>query len=422
MTQAGPTSPEVTPDDRPAASLLVGIGRGALLVFLPVFAIGQALAWTAAAVTGWYGPSTWARVGLAESLTGAHVAFDATAVVFGGSPQLAGELAFATGAVTIAIVVLAFRAGRAQAAGLEDRPLAAAAAASAVGLGFALPTFLTSFGATLTIDRFGIDRLEPLRWQSLVFPAVIAGAAAVVGALGLARQRVEERIGERVVAAVRGGAIAFWWGLVLALVGALLAAALSPSPVATYARALDRAGAVGAAAIVQQALLAPNGSALVLATSMGATTTFVLGPDGEIEVTREGVHAEGVLGGFVAAVLGANGPDVARFPWWFAGWWLVPAAATVVGGRAAAGRAARAEGALRGALSGAVYAVLCAVAVWAASITVPTWGLGRAGEITIGTSPILTGALALAWGVIGGTVGGTVVRPAKMLSARERPR
>ena len=420
MTSGGPT-PTVPTDVRPLTLVLGGLRRGALLVFVPVYVIGQLLAVCAGIVTGWYGLSSWVRIGLAESLTSVRVAFDATATS-GGTSQSAGQLVLATGALTIAVLVLAFRAGRAHAAGLEERPLAAAAAGSAVGLGFALPTFATSFAATVVIDRFGIDRLQPVRWQAFALSLIVAGAAAAAGALARARQGVDERIGERVVAAVAAGAAAFWWGLVLAFIAALVTAALSPTQVGTYARILDRGGAVGAAAIIQQALLVPNGSVLVLATSMGATTTVAVGADGAIAVTREGVHANGAAGQFVAAVLGANGTEIARFPWWFAGWLLVPLAATVIGGRiAAAGIARRSERVARGAASGLVYAALCAIAVWGASITIPGWGVGRSEVVTLGASPVIAGALALVWGLVGGAIGGAIPWP-PALSRRERPR
>jgi hypothetical protein len=155
---------------------------------------------------------------------------------------------------------------------------------------------------------------------------------------------------------------------------------------------------------------------------MGATTTVAVGADGAIAVTREGVHANGAAGGFVAAVLGADGPEIARFPWWFGGWLLVPLAATVIGGRTAAtGIARRSERVARGAASGIVYAALCAIAVWSASITIPTWGVGRSEVVTLGASPLIAGALGVAWGVIGGAIGGAIPWPPG-LSGRERPR
>ena len=45
MSSGGSAAAEVPADPQPGALLLGGLRRGALLVFLPVFVAGQALAW-----------------------------------------------------------------------------------------------------------------------------------------------------------------------------------------------------------------------------------------------------------------------------------------------------------------------------------------------------------------------------------------
>ncbi|MDP9185461.1 MAG: hypothetical protein M3O29_07335 [Actinomycetota bacterium] len=429
MSAGGATRQEIPPDTRPIALLLGGIRRGALLVFLPLLAAGQLLAWLTDAVTGWYRPWSWVKIGLAESLTGARVAFDATIVqrnvaIFGTRDvTTTGQLVVATGALTVAVLVLAFRAGRYQGRGLEERPLAAALAGSSIGLGYGVPAFISALPVTLGLQRFGIDRLEPVLWQALLLPLCVAAAAGATGGLAGARHRLEDGRWEAVVAAIRGGATGFWWGIALSFVGVLLAAALSPGPLGSYARFVNRADGAGAATVVEHALLLPNQSALVLATAMGATTSLRVGQTDIVDVTRQGVRATGPSSPFLAGLAGSADDQLARFPWWFAAFLLVPLAAAVLGGRAARGdRGSVIDQAMRGAGAGLVFAALCAVAVWAASITVPTWGSASLGSVAFGASPIATGALAVVWGVPGGIVGAALGWPARLTVGSATPR
>jgi hypothetical protein len=427
MSTGGPTRAEVPPDTRPGALLLAGLRRGALLVFLPVFAAGQLLAWLTFAATGWYGAWSWSKIGLAVSLTSVRTPFEATVQVrdglFDPHGTTTSRLVIATGALTIAVLVLAYRAGGAQARGLERRPLTAGVAGSVTGLGFGIPAFVASLPVSLSFVRFGIDHLEPVRSLALVLPVLVAGMAGAIGGLARARERLSEGGGANVLAAIAGGATAFWWGAVLAFVGILLAAALSPAPVGSYARFVDHAGPGGAATLVEHALLLPNQTVLVLATSMGATTSLQVGTNGALDLTWRGIEANGSAGGFLAAIAGSADLQVARFPWWFAGFLLVPLAATVIGGRAAAVDAGTFRARVgRGAAAGVVFAALCALAVWAASITLPTFGLGHLGAITIGASPLITGLLAAAWGVPGGAAGAAIPWPAKLRASGARPR
>jgi hypothetical protein len=77
-----------------------------------------------------------------------------------------------------------------------------------------------------------------------------------------------------------------------------------------------------------------------------------------------------------------------------------------MGGRSA-GRAAggRPEAALRGALAGVVYAMLCGVAAWAAAIVLPPWSAILGGPLRLSVEPLTTTFIALVWGVVGGTIG-----------------
>ena len=413
MSVGGSVGAESPPDTRPGALVLGGLRRGALLVFLPVFVAGQALAWLTYAASGWYHPWSWFKIGLAETLASVRVPFTSTETA-GGVTSVA-TLQVAMGALTIAVLVLAFRAGREQARGLGRRPAASALAGSAVGLGFALPMFVSAFPVTLGFPQFGVDRLQPVLWVAFTLPLVVAGSAGAVGALAGAREQVEWRSvwAARCAAAARGGATAFWWGLVLSFIGFLTLAAVTAGPPSAYARFVGRTGGSGAATVIQHAVLLPNQSAMILAVSMGATAELSVAGDAAVELDRSGVRTTSEAGSFLAAYVGADGTRAA-FPSWYALFLLVPAAASVLGGRAAAtGTKPMGERLIRGVSAGVVFAGLCGLAAWGATLVVPTWANALGGSVSLGTAPLTTAALALAWGLVGGLVGAAIPWPAR---------
>jgi hypothetical protein len=90
---------------------------------------------------------------------------------------------------------------------------------------------------------------------------------------------------------------------------------------------------------------------------------------------------------------------------------LVPAIATIMGGRWAGSVSERSGGAAAavGAVAGAVFAVVMLGAILASSITL-SYGadpdaVGRGGHLWIGPDPVTGTLVALAWGVIGGSIG-----------------
>jgi hypothetical protein len=100
------------------------------------------------------------------------------------------------------------------------------------------------------------------------------------------------------------------------------------------------------------------------------------------------------------------GREALRFPSWFWLFLLVPAAATVLGGRhAAAGMRRRSEAVARGALGGLVYAALCGSAAWASTIVLPIGAVVVPGPIRLGPDPWVTLVVAIPWGVLGGSLG-----------------
>jgi hypothetical protein len=413
MSAGYPTRSEIPPDTRPVSPLLSGLRRGALLVFLPVFVAGQAIAWLTYAVSGWYRPWSWFKIGIAETLASVRVGFTASVqpagAGFAPEMRLAGDFPFAlaVGALLIAVTVLAFRVGREQGRGLEGRPLVAAIAGTIPGLGFAIPMIVIALPVTLGFPQFGIEHLEPVLWQAFVLPLVVGGVAGAVGGLAAARPALDEREpwGPRLAAAAHGGFTALWWALALAFGGFLAVAALQPGPTAAYARFVDRTGGSGAALVVQHALLLPNQSSMILDTAMGVPTTIDVADTPLARVTITGVDTIGTEGAAVAGLVHA-GSEHADFPAWYWAFVLVPAAATVVGGRTAGGAArGRREAAARGGLAGIVYGVLCTIAAWFAAIVLPLFAATVGGSVRVGTDPVRTGSFALLWGLAGCTLG-----------------
>ena len=413
MSAAGAVAAQVAPDTRPSTLLLGGLRRGALLVFLPVFVAGQALAWLTYAASGWYHPWSWFKIGLAETLSSVRVPFTSTEAADGATAV--ATLQVAMGALTIAVLVLAYRAGKEQGRGLERRPAASALAGTAVGPGFALPMVMAAFPITLGFPQFGIDRLQPVLWQAFALPLVVGSVTGAVGGVAGARAQVEGATpwGPRLAAAARGGAVAFWWGMLLAFIGFLVLAAVSAGPPRAYARFVGRTGGSGAATVIQHAVLLPNQSAMILAVSMGATAELSVAGDPAVQLDRSGIRTSSDAGSFLAAYVGANGTN-ATFPSWYVLFVLVPGVACVLGGRAAgSGEKRMGERLVRGTIGGVVFAMLCGVAAWGATIVVPTWASALGGSVSLGTHPLATGGLALAWGLVGGLLGAAVPWPAR---------
>ena len=167
--------------------------------------------------------------------------------------------------------------------------------------------------------------------------------------------------------------------------------------------------------MIQHAVLLPNQSAMFLAVSMAATAQLSVAGETAVALDRSGIRTTSEAGSFLAAYVGANGTS-AVFPAWFALFLSIPAAARVLGGRAAGvGVAGRGERLARGALGGFVFAVLCGMAAWGATLVVPTFASALGGSVSLGTEPLTTTALALAWGLAGGLLGAAVRWPGRAM-------
>ncbi len=401
-------APAEVPVDTGMGALVVGgLRRGALQVFLPVALVAQGVAWLGFLISGVYGPWSWTKIGFAYALTSARVPFDVTAR--GAAAAAPGDvLELALGAFTVAFVVLAFRAGREQAKGLERQPGPAAAAGALIGPGVAVPMAVAAYVVRLGFPRLGIEVLEPVLWASFAFPLVLSSIAGVVGGAARAREVLEEGGGwrARVGEVIRTGALACWWGLVLATVATLLLAAVEMGVTKAYGRFIGRAERAGAIAVVHHALALPNQSALALGVSMGVPADLKVGKERTATVGLEGFAAEGEFRGLLGDV--TQDPEAGSFPTplWYWAFLVVPAAATLLGGRLA-GEGARSprSAAASGALAGFVYAALCVGVVWFASVSLPLLPGVLGGSVRLGQPLGRLAVVSLAWGVVGCTAG-----------------
>ena len=285
MSAGRPTRAELPADTRPAALLVSGLRRGAVLVFLPLFVAGQALAWLTYAASGWYRPWSWFKIGLAETLASVRVPFTA-----GGSAASAAVLQLALGALTILVLVLAFRpAASRRAASSRERALRRSRARrwasgsrsrcssrpcrsrsgfrSSGSIGWSR----CSGGRSCCRSSSGRGRAPrvappPRARRSSMKPA---GGAAWPPAPSAARSRC--------------GGGSCWRSSAFCCLPRSHRGRPAPTP-----GSLPGAGGSGAAAVILHATLLPNQSAMILATSMGGTTTLSLAGEPAVTLTRHG--------------------------------------------------------------------------------------------------------------------------------------
>lgn len=440
---------------------LAGPWRDALergfVAFLCVAAVGQAMAlavWLVADT----GASLWTfvRIGLLEVGAFHHVAIEldvpdlTVAAAAGGPGATSLSVGVALLAVTALAVALLVHAGRAVADRAGGGPLARIAWGAAVAPPYGIPVFLLALLVDVrTPIRLGVFASGELHvglsaWQAFAFPLVIAGASGAAGGLrsALRDPAPDDARLARAGAIVAGGWRMFALGLALSLAGLFAAgvvrpdepeALLTPST-ARYVRAVLDRPAIGLVLLGHHVSLLPNEAVWTLVPAMGGCD----GARGSVEEdvlcygrfpTAVGTTLQSLTGDRAVRIpLGSATYDTAPAGYFL--FLLVPAIATLLGGRRAASRlGSRGPEALgSGAAAGVVFAALVAAGALASSVTVVYGGAfggqdATAGSFVAGPSVVAGTLLALAWGVAGGVLGAatTWLRPTPP-GARSAPR
>jgi len=403
---------------RPPAALTARLGDALFLWFHHVTLTFETIGRAAQPVAG-AGPSLTFR-------------FTLGLAVLGGT-GFAGWL-LARGGRTVAV-----RAG----AGAGRGPTSALTAGlhgAKVAVPYAVVCLAASAGARFTVrlpsNPFvptGLS-VRPAYLSAFLWPLAIGAVAGFAGGVRAsspgrrvstvpaARQPAEGPPGaewdRRLRGAVWGGARMFLGAVALAFLGLLVLGAAHPSVTRAYFRAAFAHGVLrGVTLVAATALAVPNLAAWVVFASMGScvelggSRSTCLLSYGHFPGGPGGSRLGGAFGRLVPS--GPGGPA----PTGYLLFLLVPVVAVVLGGAGAAVRArtaSRLEAAAVGAAAGVVFALLCVglVALATADGAVGA-GLGRSAASTfrLGPQPVVSGLLALAWGALGGGVGGLARGP-----------
>ncbi len=339
--------------------------------------------------------STALRLGWFYTLTFHRVGLDIT--TGDTSSRLSIALLTGTGLVLWMLYRAGWAAGRVAEPSLWGRTLAGVMIAPVYAVPIGLFTLVTHLSLHVpAASPPDVARIHGVVWQAFVIPAAIAAVAGGVGGM-LSGEPEGSRLRDWLV----GGWRMLLLALGLALIGLLILSAVRPQGLRTYVHAVAANGPRGGALLLgHHALLLPNQSFMVLAPSMGACVSLE-GPAATVPILCPGrlpVLGRDVSPTILAASRGAVPPAHRPMP---AGYWLfllVPAGATVLGGRWAAEHARGRERWIRSAGAGVVFGTLVGFGAWAACIGFRSFSFGPV--------PVPTGLLGLVWGVIGGTLGG----------------
>jgi hypothetical protein len=328
----------------------------------------------------------------------------------GGSATV--ELGVALLAVTALAVWLLFRAGRRSAFG--DRAGVRALTGARVALGYAPPVLLVAllvrFEEPIEVGSFvtGGVRISLSAWQALVFPFAIAALAGAAGGVWSWASTAPDPSAVRTRAVLGGGWRMFLFALALSYLGLFVAGiaqpdeavALATPSTARYVDTVFERPRQGSALLAHHLALSPN----------EAIWTFVPAA-GACDVVRGSERADFLCYGRFPFEMSSGEVAFGNAPPGYLAFLLVPAIATIAGGRWAGSVSERsgAAAAAVGAAAGAVFALVMLGAIVASSITL-SYGadadaVGRGGHLWIGPDPVTGTVVSLAWGVIGGSLG-----------------
>lgn len=386
--------------------------RAGSLVFLTVAAFAQLIALAVFAARGADG-SLAEHAGIGWLYVGAFHGIPLEVVPAEPGVVVETRVTIAVLLPTLAVVWLAFAAGRAAARDATGTAPWRVFVAIVVAVPYAAASFALSLVVTIhlalvaTETLFGgpVDvTLEPAAtlirtFLAAVLPAAVGGLAAI--------RRPDLRVIRGLVAGVAGGSMAFVVALLLAFVGLLINAGADPTAARAYFAAVAEPSPAATAMLVGHHVLAlPNQSMWVLVPAMGAEDQLRFGGSERTLVSYGAAPTD--LGTGVPSA-GGGAPAVTTEPLsrWYLLFLSVPAAATVVGGARSARVARSLPGALAlGAGAGVVFAALVlagsvlSTIAWRTSVTA-----GEGLSVAVGPDPVGAVPVAAAWGVAGGLIG-----------------
>lgn len=403
---------------RIAAAGWAGAAAWGAASILIVVAAGQLLALTLAPSGIGGSPSASARIGwlLTCLFHRVPIRIEASAPVGTGGAGASGVVAAALLTGTAGAAAVLFIAGRSVADRVggtaPERVLHGAKVAPVYALAaFVISTFVAVRIPVPANPFVGDLSIRPSPFGSLAWPFILAAVAGAAGGRSSAARAGDRRGSSgRVAAAGAGGWRMLILGLAFALAGLVVLAVAQPDAAAAYGRFLIRSGPGEAPAIVAgQALSLPNHAVLTLVPAMGGCDGVYSGDGVRLDaICLDRVPRELSLALFTPE--SGPSPEIGDAPRSFLLLLLAPAAASILGGVAAARRAEGSTGPQRaavGASAGVVFAVLVAVASALAGIRVSgeLFTGTPGGSVIYGPDPLAAGVLALGWGVVGGAIG-----------------
>lgn len=427
-----------------AGALLVGwnvAGLWALITAAAALAVAECVAWLGALAggsTSQAGTVTRAGGALFLWFHGIGVSIAPPAGGFGGPgaailQNVAVTLSLTLMTGTILVLVLLARGGRrvAEAAGGPAwlRGLQGMKVALPYGAVCLLLSLTQAFTLRLPGSSFpGVDvsgvSIHPVYLEAFLWPALLGVLGGFVGGLR-STPEADRTTGTRLLrGAVSGAGAMLAFGLALAFLGLLILAALHPDATRSYLHGMFGHGASrGIALLALNVLALPNLCVWLLVPAMGscvgAHVTYGGASFSSCLVSYAHVATPAALRGIESLGPFATDPrQLPRPPTGYLAFMAIPLVAAGLGGYQASRRAVartRSAAAGSGVLAGGGFGILVGVACLLAALILQVHGvpglegggrpLGTA-TLWIGPAPLEGALVALAWGVLGGALGG----------------
>jgi hypothetical protein len=338
-------------------------------------------------------------------------------------PALVHRVPVEVGPITVRLALLLataaagwllFRGGRSIAFGTGAPAAVRAIRGAAVAVPYAVGSLLVSLVAVWpssepVASAALVDAMVPFILGSFTWPLLLGATCGAAG--GVSAGPADGAIERRARAALAGGWRMAWLSVALGTTGVLVVLALHPGAVRAYLDgAFQRGPAAGAAIVVGTVAALPNAGTGAAAAAMGAGVELeVLGVSCTVISYTRFPAGEGAPGGPCGRLPFAIGSTPAGYLLFL----LVPLAGTVAGGRLAARRGGAEsgwDGGLIGAAAGFTFAVTlagwCVASRLMYEVTGPVAVLESGFQVTAGADPVAAFLLGLAWGPVGGAVGG----------------